>query len=68
MKTLCLESHDEEQYGLPSLEELGHDLTGLQEALFPGGETEALRRLEESMQRTVRRGISGALSNHRGLI
>ena len=68
VKTPCLESHDEEQYGLPSLEELGHDLSCLQEALFPGGEVEALRRLEESMQRTVRWRTNGGLSNHVGLI
>ncbi|XP_056463579.1 cryptochrome circadian regulator 5 [Gadus chalcogrammus] len=52
VKAPCVESHEEQQYGLPSLEELGHDLSCLQEAQFPGGEEEALRRLEESMERT----------------
>ncbi|CAL8350302.1 unnamed protein product [Merluccius merluccius] len=50
VRTPCLESHE---YELPTLEELGHDLAGLQEVLFPGGEQEALRRLEEHMQRTA---------------
>ena len=68
MKAPCVESHEEQQYGLPSLEELGHDLSCLQEAQFPGGEEEALRRLEESMERTVRWGTKGGLSNHGRLI
>ncbi|CAJ1049005.1 cryptochrome circadian regulator 5 [Xyrichtys novacula] len=43
---------DEKQYRLPTLEELGHDTSDLFEEKFPGGEQEALRRLDEHMQRT----------------
>ncbi len=52
VRTPCSENH-EETYGLPTLEELGHDITALEEELFPGGEQEALRRLDEHMKRTV---------------
>uniref|UniRef100_A0A3Q1J0D1 Photolyase/cryptochrome alpha/beta domain-containing protein n=1 Tax=Anabas testudineus TaxID=64144 RepID=A0A3Q1J0D1_ANATE len=51
VKTPRLEKH-EKKYGIPSLEELGHDTTALTEELFPGGEQEALRRLDEHMKRT----------------
>jgi len=71
VRTPCpAESGGEQQkYGLPTLEELGHDLSCLQEVLFPGGEEEALRRLEEHMERTVRMaGPYGDLSKHGGLI
>lgn len=43
----------EEKYGIPPLDELGHDMSSLMEELFPGGEQEALRRLDEHMKRTV---------------
>lgn len=46
------ENHDKE-YGIPSLKELGLDTTTLGEELYPGGEQEALRRLDEHMKRTV---------------
>lgn len=52
MKTPDLEDQ-ESQYGIPSLDELGLDNTPLEEEAFPGGEQEALRRLEEHMKRTV---------------
>lgn len=38
---------------IPSLEELGLDITSLGKELFPGGEQEALRRLDEHMKKTV---------------
>lgn len=50
--TPCSENY-EKRYGIPSLEDLGHDTAGLGEDQFPGGEQEALRRLEEHMKRTV---------------
>lgn len=43
----------EEEFGIPSLEDLGLDTSSLGPDVFPGGETEALRRLDEHMQRTV---------------
>lgn len=52
MKTPCSEKH-EKTYGVPTLEELSHDTTALTKELFPGGEQEALRRLDEHMKRTV---------------
>lgn len=42
-----------QEYGLPTLQDLGHDPSGLPEEQFPGGEREALRRLEEHMELTV---------------
>ncbi|KFO27607.1 Cryptochrome-1 [Fukomys damarensis] len=44
------EDHDE-KYGVPSLEELGFDTDGLPSAVWPGGETEALTRLERHLER-----------------
>lgn len=41
------------EYSLPTLEDLGHDTAELREELFPGGEQEALRRLDEHMKRKV---------------
>ena len=38
---------------VPSLEELGHDVSSLGTVFYPGGETEALRRMEESIKKTV---------------
>ncbi|XP_077418970.1 cryptochrome circadian regulator 5 [Vanacampus margaritifer] len=43
---------DANNYGIPSLDELGHDTSELGEEPFPGGEQEALRRLEENMKKT----------------
>ncbi|XP_029952200.1 cryptochrome circadian regulator 5 [Salarias fasciatus] len=51
VKTPCSEKHDE-KYGIPTLEDVGVDDTSLSEELFPGGEQEALRRLDEHMSRT----------------
>uniref|UniRef100_A0A8C6V081 Cryptochrome circadian regulator 5 n=1 Tax=Neogobius melanostomus TaxID=47308 RepID=A0A8C6V081_9GOBI len=48
----CPSSKDEEKYGIPTLDELGHDISSLTEELFPGGEEEALRRLDEHMKRS----------------
>ncbi|CAL9701957.1 unnamed protein product [Knipowitschia caucasica] len=47
-----LSKDDEEKYGIPTLDELGHDITSISEELFPGGEEEALRRLDEHMKKT----------------
>uniref|UniRef100_A0A3Q2T7S1 Cryptochrome circadian regulator 5 n=1 Tax=Fundulus heteroclitus TaxID=8078 RepID=A0A3Q2T7S1_FUNHE len=51
VETHCSEEN-EKKYGIPTAEELGLDLTSLGEELFPGGEQEALRRLDEHMKRT----------------
>ncbi|CAI5645935.1 unnamed protein product [Oreochromis niloticus] len=51
VKTPSSENHEKE-YGIPTLEELGLDTAPLGEDLFPGGEQEALRRLDEHMKRT----------------
>ena len=65
MKAPCVESHEEQQYGLPSLEELGHDLSCLQEAQFPGGEEEedeeeeGRRRKRKRRRMRKRRGGKG---------
>ena len=52
MQTPCSENH-KKKYGIPTLEELDHDAAALGEDKFPGGEQEALRRLDEHMKRTV---------------
>ncbi|KAG7225586.1 hypothetical protein INR49_004992 [Caranx melampygus] len=44
------EDHDD-KFGVPSLEELGFDTEGLSSAVWPGGETEALTRLERHLER-----------------
>ncbi|KAG2459873.1 CRY1 protein, partial [Polypterus senegalus] len=44
------DDHDE-KFGVPSLEELGFDTEGLPSAVWPGGETEALTRLERHLER-----------------
>uniref|UniRef100_A0AAQ4QUJ3 Photolyase/cryptochrome alpha/beta domain-containing protein n=1 Tax=Gasterosteus aculeatus aculeatus TaxID=481459 RepID=A0AAQ4QUJ3_GASAC len=49
--TPCSENH-EKKYGIPTLEELGQDAAALGEEQFPGGEQEALRRLDKHMKRT----------------
>uniref|UniRef100_A0A8C5GN21 Cryptochrome-1-like n=1 Tax=Gouania willdenowi TaxID=441366 RepID=A0A8C5GN21_GOUWI len=41
----------EDKYGVPSLEELGFDTEGLPSAVWPGGETEALTRIERHLER-----------------
>uniref|UniRef100_A0A1A7YGJ9 Cryptochrome 5 n=2 Tax=Nothobranchiidae TaxID=405002 RepID=A0A1A7YGJ9_9TELE len=55
MKVVTTPRSEKEQkkYGIPTLEELNLDTTALGEELFPGGEQEALRRLDEHMKRTV---------------
>ncbi|CAG6021974.1 unnamed protein product [Menidia menidia] len=40
-----------DKYGVPSLEELGFDTEGLPSAVWPGGETEALTRIERHLER-----------------
>ncbi|CAG5853193.1 unnamed protein product [Menidia menidia] len=50
VRTPCSEKH-EKKYGIPTLEELGCVTSSLGEELFPGGECEALRRLDEHMKR-----------------
>lgn len=52
MKTPCSENH-EKNYAIPTMEEVGQDTAALEEEKFPGGEQEALRRLDEHMKRTV---------------
>uniref|UniRef100_A0A3P9IN46 Cryptochrome-1 n=1 Tax=Oryzias latipes TaxID=8090 RepID=A0A3P9IN46_ORYLA len=44
------ENHDD-KFGVPSLEELGFETEGLPTAVWPGGETEALQRLERHLER-----------------
>lgn len=46
-------SEGQENYGIPALVDFGHEPASLPEERFPGGEQEALRRLEEHMKRTV---------------
>ncbi|KAL7846439.1 hypothetical protein SRHO_G00214190 [Serrasalmus rhombeus] len=54
MKGILTPSSDkhDENYGIPTLKELGQDSSTLGPDLYPGGEQESLRRLEEYMQRT----------------
>ncbi|XP_018586695.2 cryptochrome circadian regulator 5 [Scleropages formosus] len=54
MIDICTPSSEdhEEAYGVPSLAELGFDSLNAGPELYPGGEQEALRRLEEHMSRT----------------
>ncbi|XP_028307179.1 cryptochrome-1-like [Gouania willdenowi] len=49
-KTPLSDDHDD-KFGVPSLEELGFDTEGLTSAVWPGGETEALTRLERHLER-----------------
>ncbi|KAK5915063.1 hypothetical protein CesoFtcFv8_000694 [Champsocephalus esox] len=56
VKTPCSENHDKND-GIPTLEDLGHDTTTLGEEKFPGGEQEALRRLDENIARKARTGL-----------
>ncbi|KAI4875908.1 hypothetical protein NFI96_032895 [Prochilodus magdalenae] len=52
VSTPSFENHDE-IYGVPTLEELGQDSSTLGPDLYPGGEQEALQRLDKYMQRTA---------------
>lgn len=47
------ESDHDKKYGVPSLEDLGKSEKECGPLLFPGGETEALRRLESMMGKKV---------------
>ncbi|XP_007436636.1 cryptochrome-2 [Python bivittatus] len=49
-KTEIQENHDD-TYGVPSLEELGFPTEGLAPAVWQGGETEALTRLDKHLER-----------------
>lgn len=49
----CKTSVSEDLYRVPALEELAVDLTGLGEEKYPGGETEALARMEKYMNKQV---------------
>ncbi|KAM4652531.1 cryptochrome-1-like [Discoglossus pictus] len=55
MKDCCTpwKSSYNEIYGVPTLEELGQDPEKLGPHLYPGGESEALSRLDRYMQRTA---------------
>ncbi|KAK3548781.1 hypothetical protein QTP70_020669 [Hemibagrus guttatus] len=44
------DDHDK-RFGVPSLEELGFETEGLPSAVWPGGESEALTRLERHLER-----------------
>uniref|UniRef100_A0A8D0CI62 Cryptochrome-1 n=1 Tax=Scleropages formosus TaxID=113540 RepID=A0A8D0CI62_SCLFO len=48
--TPVFDDHDD-KFGVPSLEELGFNTEGLSSAVWPGGETEALTRLERHLER-----------------
>ncbi|XP_074833267.1 cryptochrome-1-like isoform X2 [Carettochelys insculpta] len=50
--TPCKDNHDAE-YGIPTLEELGQDPKQAGPRLYPGGESEALGRLDLHMNRTA---------------
>ena len=52
IKTATNDSHDQE-YGIPSMSDLGHDEAECGPVLFPGGETEGLKRLESMLKKTV---------------
>ncbi|CAG04151.1 unnamed protein product [Tetraodon nigroviridis] len=49
--TTPLSDDHDDKYGVPSLEELGFDTEVLSSAVWPGGETEALTRLERHLER-----------------
>ncbi|XP_035662699.1 cryptochrome-1-like isoform X4 [Branchiostoma floridae] len=50
LTTPIRDDHDE-KFGVPSLEELGFDTDNLNPVVWPGGETEALTRLERHLER-----------------
>ncbi|KAG7496369.1 cryptochrome-1-like isoform X1 [Solea senegalensis] len=49
--TTPLSDEHDDKFGVPSLEELGFDTEGLASAVWPGGESEALTRLERHLER-----------------
>ncbi|KAH3803257.1 hypothetical protein DPMN_156959 [Dreissena polymorpha] len=49
-KTPILLAHDD-KYGIPSLDDLGFDTSGLSSNVFRGGESEALQRLQGHLER-----------------
>ena len=52
--TTPLEDDEDGKYQVPTLKELGIEMPEESSSvLFPGGETEALRRLDEHMEREV---------------
>ncbi|KAF6102849.1 cryptochrome circadian regulator 2 [Phyllostomus discolor] len=56
------ENHDE-TYGVPSLEELGFPTEGLGPAVWQGGETEALARLDKHLERKKKKTLVDGHSN-----
>uniref|UniRef100_A0A8B9H5K8 Cryptochrome circadian regulator 3b n=1 Tax=Astyanax mexicanus TaxID=7994 RepID=A0A8B9H5K8_ASTMX len=44
--TTPVSANHQDKYGVPALEELGFDIEGLAPAVWPGGESEALARIE----------------------
>jgi len=52
---------EEGKYVLPSLDKLGVDNSTMGPCLYPGGETEALRRMKEHLARTVSHGLRNNL-------
>lgn len=52
-----VESDHNEKYGVPTLEELGVKPSDLNTCLYPGGETEALKRLEKVLQNEVKQNL-----------
>ncbi|XP_041098433.1 cryptochrome circadian regulator 5 isoform X2 [Polyodon spathula] len=52
VRTPCSDSHEQE-FGVPTLEELGQNPLKAGPHLYPGGEGEALRRLDQHMQRVA---------------
>ncbi|KTG05207.1 hypothetical protein cypCar_00004268 [Cyprinus carpio] len=59
--TPVTDDHDG-KFGVPSLEELGFETDGLSSAVWPGGETEALTRLERHLERKVKKNSVPPLS------
>lgn len=55
-KEQCLRNgfYDPKEHSVPTLEELKVDASALGPCLFPGGESEALRRMGESLKNTVK--------------
>nr|BAL72538.1 cryptochrome1 [Siganus guttatus] len=48
--TTPISKNHSDKFGVPSLEELGFETEGLSAAVWPGGETEALMRLEQHLE------------------
>uniref|UniRef100_A0A3Q3L1S1 Cryptochrome-1 n=1 Tax=Mastacembelus armatus TaxID=205130 RepID=A0A3Q3L1S1_9TELE len=55
------EDHDD-KFGVPTLEELGFETEGLTTAVWPGGETEGLMRLERHLERKLKKNSTPPLS------